>query len=120
MGYLTDTDTVIFTAGSVGLGVGLLISAQEIAFDRWLKQEWLGWDNAISKSIVSAIIWALVLGALSFITILYEPTKSLATIKRTTILFGLWMGLFAPSITRLGLWMTDKIGQLINSNQSKV
>ncbi|MEL7067081.1 MAG: hypothetical protein AAGN15_00340 [Cyanobacteria bacterium J06581_3] len=117
MGYLTDTDTVIFTAGSVGLGVGLLISAQEIAFDRWLNQDWPGWDRAISKSIVSAIIWALVLGSLSFITILYEPTKSLATIKRTTILFGFWMGLLAPGITRLGLWTTDRIGQFFKDSQ---
>ncbi|MEL6492125.1 MAG: hypothetical protein AAFQ95_19395, partial [Cyanobacteria bacterium J06621_3] len=98
-------------------GVGLLISAQEIAFDRWLKQDWPGWDRAISKSIVSAIIWALVLGALSFIAILYEPTKSIVTIKRTIILFGLWMGLFAPGITRLGLWTTNKIGQRFKGSQ---
>ena len=117
MDYLTDVDKVIFLAGAIGLGVGLLISTQEIAFTRWLDNDWKGWEWAISKSVVSAIVWALVISAIAFITILYAPAKPLSTIRRSEILFGLWMGLLSPGITRLGLWATDKLGKLVRPDQ---
>lgn len=117
MGYLTDVDEVIFLAGGIGLGVGLLISAQEIAFEHWLDKKWAGWDRAISKSVVNAIVWALVLSAIAFITILYAPAKPLSTIRQSVILFGLGTGLLFPGVTRLSLWGIDKLGQLIKPEQ---
>ena len=109
MDYLTDTDRVIFLAGGVGLVVGLAINAQELAFDQWLNQEWLGWDRAISRGVVSAIVWALILSALAFITILYEPAKPLSAISRSVTQLGIWIALVSPSATRAGLWLTDRI-----------
>lgn len=116
MSYLTDTDKVIFLAGGVGLAVGIITNAQDIALDRWLKREWLGWDRAISRAIVSAIIWALVFSALAFLTMLYEPAKPLSAVQQSMIQFGLWMGLVVPGATRIGLWATDKIASRVKSN----
>jgi len=113
MNYLTETDQVIFLAGGVGLLVGGAINAQGLALDKWLKEEWQGWDSAISRTIVSAIVWALVLSALAFITILYEPAKPLPEISHAISKLGLWMAIAAPSATRLARWSTDKIGSMI-------
>ncbi|MEO0770224.1 MAG: hypothetical protein AAFY72_12475 [Cyanobacteria bacterium J06649_4] len=118
MSYLTDVDEVIFLAGAIGLGVGVLTSAQDMAFEYWLDEQWVGWDRAISKSVVSAIVWALVLSAITFITILYAPVKPLSTIRQNVVLFGLWMGLLSPGVTRFCLWATDKLGKVIKPDQS--
>lgn len=117
MDYLTDTDSVILLAGSLGLAIGLLISVQELGLDWWLKKEWLGWDRAISRSVVSAIVWALLMGAIAFLSVLYEPMKAIADIKSQTLSWGIFIGLSLPITTRFGLWAAEKLGQMMKSNQ---
>lgn len=117
MDYLTETDQAIMLSGALGLCVGLAISAQNIWLDQWLKEEWLGWDDAISRTIVSAIVWAILLSAIAFLSLLYEPMKSAASIERASIQFGIVMGLLLP-ITRRGVsWVAQKVGNLLGQRE---
>ena len=115
MDYLTDIDRAILLSGALGLVVGFVTNAQELGFDWWLKKEWLGWDRAISRAVVSAIVWALVLGAIAFISILYEPTKPVAQIRNQVFSIGIFSGLLLPITTRAGLWLAGRLLRLRES-----
>lgn len=119
MEYLTEVDSAVLLSGCLGLVVGLVTNAQEIGLDWWLKKEWLGWDRAISRAVVSAVVWALVLGAIAFISILYEPLKPTAQIRNQVFATGTFVGLLLPITTKVGTWLTERMIQLIKSKSAQ-
>ncbi|MEO0645332.1 MAG: hypothetical protein AAFZ17_04105 [Cyanobacteria bacterium J06650_10] len=118
MDYLTETDKAVLLLGGLGLAVGLLTSAQETGLDWWLKKEWFGWDSAISRAIVSAIVWALLLGSMAFINILYEPMKPIVEIRSQILSLALFIVFSLPVMTRALPWTFEKFGQIIEHASS--
>ncbi|MEL7353947.1 MAG: hypothetical protein AAF171_26955 [Cyanobacteria bacterium P01_A01_bin.116] len=117
MDYYTATDKLILLGVGFGLALGLLLSSQEIALDWQLKKKWLGWDAAISQSVVSAIVCALVVSAIAFLTLLYAPAKPLADIRTAMIRGCLAIGLLLPAARRAGLSALQLVGRLLTPDQ---
>ncbi|MEO0770554.1 MAG: hypothetical protein AAFY72_14195 [Cyanobacteria bacterium J06649_4] len=109
MDYFTDADKCVLLAGIVGAMVGSAISLQEAGLDKWLRQIWLGWDRLLSRTIVSSIVWTILLSAFTFIHILYDAGKPLSAISTETTRLGIFMCFFWPIATQGVNWLEHKV-----------